>query len=85
MESAMNVPFLKALVIPSIATYPEYFGVTSTQTQFAIMKFSLSVGIVQLVLGKVLAIKKKVAEKDLSLIRRPYLLKADALYGKGVP
>ena len=68
MESAMNVPFLRALVIPSIATYPEYFGVTSTQTQFAIMKFSLSVGIVQLVLGKVLAIKKKVAEKDLSLI-----------------
>ena len=68
MESAMNVPFLRALVIPSIATYPESFGVTSTQTQFAIMKFSLSVGIVQLVLGKVLSIKKKLAEKDLSLI-----------------
>ncbi|MBQ7175176.1 MAG: hypothetical protein IJR62_06925 [Lachnospiraceae bacterium] len=68
MESAMKVPFLRALVIPSIATYPDSFGVTSTQTQFAIMKFSLSVGIVQLVLGKVLAIKKKLAEKDLSLI-----------------
>ena len=68
MESAMKVPFLKALVIPSIATYPEYFGVSSTTAQFAVMKFSLSVGIVQLVLGKVLAIKKKIAEKDLSLI-----------------
>ena len=68
VESAMNIPFLKKLVIPSIATYPEYFGVTSTQTQFAIMKFSLSVGVVQLVLGKILAIKKKIAEKDLSLI-----------------
>lgn len=68
VESAMNIPFLKALVIPSIATYPEYFGVTSTETQFTIMKFSLSVGVVQLVLGKLLAIKKKIAEKDLSLI-----------------
>ena len=68
MESAMKVPFLKALVIPSIATYPEYFGITSTETQFAIMKFSLSVGVVQLVLGTVLSIKKKAGEKDLSLI-----------------
>jgi len=68
VESAMNIPFLKSLVIPSIATYPEYFGVTSTETQFTIMKFSLSVGVVQLVLGRILAIKKKLAEKDLSLI-----------------
>ena len=68
MESAMNVPFLKALVIPSIATYPEYFGVTSTETQFAVMKFSLSIGVVQLVLGAVLSIRKKASEKDLSLI-----------------
>ena len=68
IESAMNVPFLRALVIPSIATYPDSFGVTSTQTQFAIMKFSLSVGVVQLVLGTILSIKKKASEKDLSLI-----------------
>ncbi|MBR0374705.1 MAG: hypothetical protein IJH91_09290 [Mogibacterium sp.] len=68
MESAMKVPFLRAMVIPSIATYPEYFGVTSTQTQFAIMKFSLSVGVVQLALGTLLSIRKKAMEKDLSLI-----------------
>ncbi|MBQ6622199.1 MAG: hypothetical protein IJH75_05140 [Mogibacterium sp.] len=68
MEAVMKVPFLKALVIPSIATYPEYFGVTSTETQFAIMKFSLTVGAIQLVLGSLLSIKKKAGEKDLSLI-----------------
>jgi len=68
MESAMHVPFLKALVIPSIATYPEYFGVTSNETQYAIMRFSLSIGVVQLVLGTILSIKKKVAEKNLSWV-----------------
>ena len=68
MESAMHVPFLKSLVIPSIATYPEYFGVTSNETQYAIMKFSLSIGVVQLALGTLLSIKKKIPEKDMSWI-----------------
>jgi V/A-type H+-transporting ATPase subunit I len=68
MESAMKVPFLKALVIPSLATYPEYFGVTSTDTQNAIMKFSFSIGAIQMVLGSILAIKEKIGKKDLSWV-----------------
>jgi len=68
MESAMKVPFLKALVIPSLATYPEYFGLTSNVTQNAIMKFSFSIGAVQMALGSILAIKDKLAKKDLSWV-----------------
>ena len=68
MESAMNVPILKSLVIPSLATYPEYFGLTSTTTQNAIMKFSFSIGAAQMVLGSILSIKKKIAQKDLSWV-----------------
>ncbi|MBQ1396160.1 MAG: hypothetical protein IIY84_02515 [Eubacterium sp.] len=68
MESAMNVPFLKALVIPGFANYPEYFNVTATQQQNNIMKFSFTIGAVQMALGSLLAIKKKIAEKNLSWI-----------------
>lgn len=68
MESAMKVPLLKALVIPSLATYPEYFGLTSDVTQNAIMKFSFSIGAVQMALGSILAIKDKLAKKDLSWV-----------------
>ncbi|MBQ7535459.1 MAG: hypothetical protein IJT43_07555 [Stomatobaculum sp.] len=68
MESAMKVPFLKALVFPSIATYPEYFGLTANDSQNAIMKFSFSIGAVQMALGSILAIKKKMPEKDLSWV-----------------
>ena len=68
MESAMKVPFLKNIVIPSLATYPEYFGLTSNVTQNAIMKFSFSIGAVQMVLGSILAIKEKIPKKDLSWV-----------------
>lgn len=68
MESAMKVPFLQKLVIPSLATYPDYFGVTSTETQNAIMKFSFSIGAIQMVLGSILAIKDKLPKKDLSWV-----------------
>ncbi|MBR5979919.1 MAG: hypothetical protein IK029_03895 [Oscillospiraceae bacterium] len=68
MESAMKVPFLKALVVPSLATYPEYFGLTSNVTQNAIMKFSFSIGAVQMVLGSILSIKDKIPKKDLSWV-----------------
>lgn len=68
MESAMKVPLLKAIVIPSLATYPEYFGLTSNVTQNAIMKFSFSIGAIQMVLGSILAIKEKIPKKDLSWI-----------------
>ncbi len=68
MKSAMEVPFLKALVIPSLATYPEYFGLTSDVTQNAIMKFSFSIGAVQMALGSILSIKEKIPKKDLSWV-----------------
>ena len=68
MESAMKVPLLKGLVIPSLATYPEYFGLTSNVTQNAIMKFSFSIGAIQMVLGSILAIKDKIPKKDLSWV-----------------
>ena len=68
MEKAMQVPFLKALVIPSFANYPEYFGVTALQQQNAIMKFSFSIGAIQMALGSLISIKKKIAEKNLSWV-----------------
>ena len=68
MESAMNVPFLKALVIPRIATYPEYFGLTASDSQNAIMKFSFMIGAIQMSIGSILSIKKKIPEKDLSWV-----------------
>ena len=68
MESAMKVPFLKAMVIPSFANYPEYFGLTAAAQQNVIMKFSFTVGAIQMALGALLAVKKKMAEKNLSWI-----------------
>ena len=64
----MNVPFLKALVIPSFANYPDYFGVTALAQQNMIMKFSFSVGAIQMALGSLISIKKKIAEKNLSWV-----------------
>ena len=68
MESAMKVPFLKALVIPTMANYPEYFGVEASVQQNMMMKFSFSIGAIQMALGSLLAIKKKLSEKDLSWV-----------------
>ena len=68
MESAMEVPFLKAMVIPSFATYPQYFGLDSTVSQNTIMKFSFTIGAVQMALGSLLSIRKKIPEKDLSWV-----------------
>ncbi|MBR0468404.1 MAG: hypothetical protein IJJ16_01715, partial [Mogibacterium sp.] len=69
MESAMKVPFLHNLVIDNFATYPQYFeGVDSNTTQNAIMKFSFSIGAIQMVIGSILAIKDKLPKKDLSWV-----------------
>ena len=68
MESAMNVPFLKMLVIPEFATYPEFFGLEASVPQNMIMKFSFTIGAIQMVLGSILSIRKKFAEKDLSWV-----------------
>ncbi|MCF0228478.1 MAG: hypothetical protein HUJ76_02130 [Parasporobacterium sp.] len=68
LESAMNVPFLKAMVIPSFANYPEYFGVTALAQQSTIMKFSFSIGAIQMAIGSLIAVKKKIPEKNLSWV-----------------
>ncbi len=68
MESAMEVPFLKALVIPNFATYPEFFGLEANVPQNTIMKFSFTIGAIQMSLGSLLSIKKKLSEKDLSWV-----------------
>ncbi len=68
MEKAMQVPFLKALVIPQFASYPEYFGIEATAQQSNIMKFSFTIGAIQMVLGSILSIRKKIKEKNLSWI-----------------
>ena len=67
-EAAMKVPFLKALVIPNFANYPEYFGVTASAQQNTIMKFSFTLGVIQISLGCILSIRKKLSEKDLSFV-----------------
>lgn len=68
MESAMKVPLLRALVFPPFANYPEYFGYTASQQQNTIMQFSFTIGAIQMELGTLLSIKKKIPEKDLSFV-----------------
>lgn len=68
LEGAMDIPFLKALVIPSFANYPQYFDVTAKAQQNTIIKFAFSVGAIQMAIGSILSIKKKLPEKDLSWI-----------------
>lgn len=67
-EEAMKIPFLKALVIPAIANYPEYFGVDSTAAQNAVMKFCFAVGTIQLSLACVMNIIRKWKEKSLAFL-----------------
>lgn len=67
-EQAMHVPFLKALVIPSFANYPEYFSVSTTEVQNSVMKFCFSIGVIQLALACIMNIKRKLARKDLSFL-----------------
>ena len=68
LEQAMNVPFLKALVVPNFSNYPELFGVSTSDQQNMIMKFSFSIGAIQMSLGTLIAIKRKLSEKNLSWI-----------------
>ena len=81
LEGAMRVPFLKALVIPQIANYPEYFGVTATQAQNNVMKFCFSIGVVQLALACIMNIRRKLCRHNLSWIADlGWLLSVSALY-----
>lgn len=80
-EGAMKIPFLKALVIPGFANYPEYFGVTTTAAQNNVMKFCFSIGVIQLALACIMNIRKKIGGKDLSwLSDLGWLLAVCSLY-----
>ncbi len=94
LEEAMHVPFLKALVIPQFANYPQYFNLTATAQQNNIMKFSFTIGAIQMTLGSILAIRKKIAEKNLSWISdvgwiiavlSMYLLSLYLVIGENIP
>ncbi len=63
-----RVPFLQRLVIPSIANYPELFGLDASYTQNMLMKFCFMLGTVQLSLARVMNIIRKARERDLSLV-----------------
>ena len=81
LEQAMQVPFLKRLVIPTFANYPAYFNVSTTTQQNTIMKFCFILGTVQLSLACVMNIRRKLKEKDLSWIADlGWLAAIDALY-----
>ncbi len=94
MEAAMKVPFLKALVLPGFANYPQYFGVDTVAQQNNIIKFSFTIGAIQMVLGSLMAVKKKIGEKNLSFmadlgwmitIVGMYLLSLYLVVGDNVP
>ena len=81
LESAMNVPFLKALVIPSIANYPQYFDVQTNIAQNNVMKFCFSIGVIQLALACIMNIKRKFTERNLSWLSDiGWLFSISALY-----
>lgn len=81
IESAMKVPFLKALVIPSFANYPQYFGMETASVQNSVMKFCFSIGVIQLSLACLMNIRRKITRKDLSMFADiGWLLSICALY-----
>lgn len=68
MEEAMNVPFLRSLVVPGFSSYPGYFGVSTTAQQNAIMKFSISIGAIQISLACLMNVRTKIRNRDLSAV-----------------
>ncbi len=63
-----KLPFLQHLVIPSIANYPELFGVSPDFAQNMMMKFCFILGAVQLSLACIINIMHKIPEKNISWI-----------------
>lgn len=81
LEGAMKIPLLKGMVIPAIANYPQYFGVSAAAQQNNIMKFCFIIGTVQLSLACILNVKHKVPKKDLSFVADiGWLCTINALY-----
>lgn len=67
-EVLVALPFLQKLVIPSLANYPELFGVSSETAQNSLMQFCFILGTIQLSLACVLNIVHKAPNKDLSWV-----------------
>ncbi len=81
LESAMKVPFLKALVIPKFANYPQYFGIETTTVQNTVMKFCFSIGVIQLALACIMNIRRKITDRNLSFMADiGWLISISALY-----
>ena len=81
LEEAMNVPLLKALVLPGFANYPEYFDVTTTQVQNNVMRFCFSIGAIQLALACIMNIRRKICRHSLGWIADVgWLMSICALY-----
>lgn len=68
LEGAMKVGVLRALVIPSFANYPQYFGYTSIQQQNVMMKFCFILGTIQLSLACIMNVRRKLAVRDGSFL-----------------
>ncbi len=68
LEGAMKIPFLRALVIPGIANYPEYFSVETVSAQNNVMRFCFSIGVIQLALACIMNIRRKISEKSLGFL-----------------
>lgn len=81
LEGAMQIPLLRSMVIPAFANYPEYFNIAATQQQNTVMQFCFILGTIQLSLACIINIRKKLKEKDLSLVADlGWLLAICALY-----
>ena len=81
LEAAMQIPFFRALVLPSFANYPAYFDVSATDAQNSVMKFCFSIGVIQLALACVMNIRRKIGGHDLGWIADlGWLLSVCALY-----
>lgn len=65
LEGAMKIPLFKALVIPGLANYPQYFSVSTPDVQNNVMKFCFSIGVIQLALACIMNIRRKVTERNL--------------------
>ncbi|NLZ77741.1 MAG: ATPase, partial [Spirochaetales bacterium] len=68
IEILRSVPFLRKLVIPQISNYPELFGVEAVSAQNTVMKFTFSIGTVQLSLACIINVLHKSRRKDLSFV-----------------
>ncbi len=62
------IPFLKALIIPQIANYPEIFGIEATSAQNMVMKLCFIIGTVQLTLACVMNVWRKLGQKSLAFV-----------------